>query len=316
MDQCPRILEHAAATPEDGKIVAEIQLYRIALKLQHSQHRLQFAEAEYEEIERWKMEWAHLLSKTSLPPPIPALNHPNIQPPANNEDSTLDLNLWFCQLLLHRTATRLQPDSDRLTPEICGTARLIISKFLQTRFSTAPSLIDHVYFIVGYAALTLCDYNLTDPLISQVRGFLLHLAPSGDNLPYRIACIVGEVQRRYSEATAVVATAEHASLPSSSPVDAKGASLYGTGPAQHHSHSHSHSHSHPQGRSMDLSSLMPGAEVLDNLVEGYGCLDQLMPGYAAAQGGYEPPALFQHHSAPVTGGSLPIGLVPRALHDW
>jgi hypothetical protein len=68
MDQCPRILEHAAATPEDGKIVAEIQLYRIALKLQHSQHRLQFAEAEYEEIERWKMEWAHLLSKTPFPP--------------------------------------------------------------------------------------------------------------------------------------------------------------------------------------------------------------------------------------------------------
>jgi hypothetical protein len=71
MDQCPRILEHAAATPEDGRIVAEIQLYRIALKLQHSQHRLQFAEAEYEEIERWKMEWAHLLSKSSLSDTIP-----------------------------------------------------------------------------------------------------------------------------------------------------------------------------------------------------------------------------------------------------
>jgi len=63
LDQCPRILEHAGATPEDGRIVAEIQLYRIALNLQHSQHRLQFAELEYEEIERWKMEWAHLLSK-------------------------------------------------------------------------------------------------------------------------------------------------------------------------------------------------------------------------------------------------------------
>ena len=79
MDQCPRILEHATATPEDGKIVAEIQLYRIALKLQHSQHRLQFAEAEYEEIERWKMEWAHLLSKSSLPLRL-SPNHPNTTP--------------------------------------------------------------------------------------------------------------------------------------------------------------------------------------------------------------------------------------------
>ena len=123
------------------------------------------------------------------------------------------------------------------------------------------------------------------------------------------------MQRRYSEATAVVATAaEHASLPSSSPIDEKGVPFYGSGPgsgsAQHHSHSH------PQGRNMDLSQLMPGAEVLDNLVEGYGCLDQLMPGYGASQAGFEPPALFQHHSAPATGGSLPIGLVPRALHDW
>jgi hypothetical protein len=66
IDQCPRILEHAGATAEDGRIVAEIQLYRIALQLQHSQHRLQFAEPEYEELERWKMEWAHLLSTYSL----------------------------------------------------------------------------------------------------------------------------------------------------------------------------------------------------------------------------------------------------------
>ncbi|KAJ9487373.1 hypothetical protein VN97_g5955 [Penicillium thymicola] len=280
IDQCPRILEHAAATPEDGRIVAEIQLYRIALRLQHSQPRLQFAETEYEELERWRMEWAHLLT--------------------TSEDSTLNLNLWFCQLLLHRTAARLQPDNERLIPEICGTARLIITHFLQTRFTTAPALIDHVYFIVGYAALTLCDYTLSDPLISQVRGFLLHLAPGGDNLSYRIACIVGEVQRRYSETTTVVAAGSHSS---SSPVaDVKGVQMF------------SPSHHHRSG--MDISQLMSSAEGLDSLVEGYNCLEQMMPGYAASQPAFEAPDLFHSPATGTTGGAMPIGLVPRALHDW
>lgn len=66
LDHCSRILDHPRATPEDGRIVAEIQLYRITLKLQNSSQRLRFSETEYEEIERWKMEWAHLLS-THLP---------------------------------------------------------------------------------------------------------------------------------------------------------------------------------------------------------------------------------------------------------
>ncbi|CAG8052922.1 unnamed protein product [Penicillium olsonii] len=276
IDQCPRILENAGATPDDGRIVAEIQLYRIALRLQHSPHRLQFAEPDYEEIERWKMEWAHLLAST--------------------EDSSLELNLWFCQLLLHRTATRIQLDSDRLVPEICGNARLVISKFLQTSFSSAPALIDHIYFIVGYAALTLCDYNPSDPLINQVRGFMLHLAPSGDNLSYKIACIVGEVQRRYSEASTVVSE-------NSSPTEVKGVPIFGT----HHSRI-----------GMDLSQLMPASQALDSLVEGYDCLQQLMPGFASqpiSQPSFEAPDLFQH-SAPVIGGAMPVGLVPRALHDW
>ncbi|CAG8421507.1 unnamed protein product [Penicillium salamii] len=279
IDQCPRILEHAGATPEDGRIVAEIQLYRISLKLQQSPHRLQFTD-DYEEIERWKMEWAHLL--------------------ASSEDTSLELNLWFCQLLLYRTAARIHLDSDRLIPEICGNARLIISKFLQTSFSSAPALIDHIYFIVGYAALTLCDYNPSDPLINQVRGFMLHLAPSGDNISYKIACVVGEMQRRYSEASTVVSE-------TSSPTEVKGVPIFGT----HHSRI-----------GMDLSQLMPASQALGSLVEGYDCLQQLMPGFASqpisqpiSQPSFEAADMFQH-SAPVIGGAMPVGLVPRALHDW
>lgn len=67
LDQCPRILEHPRATSEDRKVVAEIQLYRIILKLQRCQQRLLLADSEYEEIERWKMEWAHIFSTFRFP---------------------------------------------------------------------------------------------------------------------------------------------------------------------------------------------------------------------------------------------------------
>lgn len=34
--------------------------------IQYNLQRLRFAEGEYEEIERWKMEWAHLIGQSPL----------------------------------------------------------------------------------------------------------------------------------------------------------------------------------------------------------------------------------------------------------
>ncbi|KAJ5832981.1 Transcriptional activator of proteases prtT [Penicillium riverlandense] len=215
---------------------------------------------------------------------------------ANEEQSTLDLSLWFCQMLLHRTAARLQPEIDRLVPEICGNARLIISKFMQVRFPLALGLIDHVYSIVAYAAITLCDYNVSDPLIDQVRALLLHLAPSGDHISYRIACIIAEVQRRYSDAAA-----DSASVASGG--DALKDALFATPHP-------------PRAANMDLAQLMPAAGVMNSLVDEYGCINQLIPSYAAPHPPFSGPTIFQQHLAPVTGGAMPVSLVPRALHDW
>ncbi|KAJ6127332.1 Transcriptional activator of proteases prtT [Penicillium sp. IBT 18751x] len=269
LDLCTRILDHPRATSEDGRILAEIQLYRIAMKLQNNPQRLRFVEPEYEEIERWKMEWAHLLN--------------------NEGSSTLELSLWFSQLLLHRTATRLQPESDRLAPEICSNARLIISRSLQTRFSAAPGLIDNVYYILGYAALTLCDYNPSDPLIDQVRSFLLHLAPNSDHIAYRIAYVVSEVQRRYGEAS-----------DSTSPAaDVMKNNLFAA----------------PRTANIDLSTLIPAGS-METLVEGYACFDHLMPTeYVPPQPTYQTQNMFQPPTHP-TGGSMPVALVPRMIHDF
>lgn len=211
---------------------------------------------------------------------------------ANEGKSTLELGVWFCQLILHRTAMRLHSESEQLISETCNNARLIITKSLQTRFSAAPGLIDNVYYVLGYAALTLCDYSPSDPLIDQVRAFLLHLAPSSDHLAYRIACIIGEVQRRYSEA----ATAEQPSPNASN-------ALFVTTQA-------------PRTENIDIGQLIPTGGTMDGIIDGYACYDQLMAtGYVPPQQAFSAPAVFQH-PAPVTGGAMPISLVPRALHDF
>lgn len=210
---------------------------------------------------------------------------------ANDGHSTLELGIWFCQLLLHRTAARLQQDPERLTSEICSNSRLIITRSLRTRFSAAPGLIDHFHYMLGYAALTLCDYNPSDPLIDQVRAFLLHLAPSSEHIAYRMAYTVGEVQRRYSE---LVATD-----PSPPATEVLKSALFAP----------------PRAENIDLGQLMPANSGMETLLDGYGCFDQLMPGYAPPQQAFSAPAIFQHPT-PVTGGAMPINLVPRMLHDF
>ncbi|KAE8144909.1 transcriptional activator of proteases prtT [Aspergillus avenaceus] len=228
LDYCPRLLEHPAATVEDGKVVAEIQLYLITLRLQGSEQRMRFADAEYDEIERWKVEWAHLL--------------------AGEEVSTFELSLWFCQILLHRTAMRFQAESERLTTEIVQGSRHIVSKFLQLRFGTALRIVDQAYFIVGYAALNLCDYNFLDPLIDQIQMFLLHLSPNEDHIAYRFSCMVAEFKRRCAECNDPC-----------SAVDGSQPSSFG------------------DARKMSMEQVQFIPPLVDSMIEGYGSLEQLMP---------------------------------------
>lgn len=56
---------------------------------------------------------------------------------------------------------------------------------------------------------------------------------------------------------------------------------------------------------------------MDTMVDTYGCFEQLLPnGYVAPQQGYSSGELFQQHASPVTGGAMPVSLVPRAIHDF
>ncbi|PYH40359.1 transcriptional activator of proteases prtT [Aspergillus saccharolyticus JOP 1030-1] len=239
LDHCPRILEHPGATLDDAKMVAEIQLYLLTLRLQSNGARMRVADTRFEELERWKAEWAHLFA---------------------GEQSTLELSLWFCQILLQRTAMRFNPSSDTLASEVLQTSRLVLSKFLQIRYTCALSLVDQVYFMVGYAALNLCDFNLMDPLIEQVQMFLLHLSPNEDHIAYRFSCMIVEFKRRCAEssdpatAAAAAAAAAATAAKASSPVSSFG-----------------------ETRKMSMEQTAPFLPpMVDTMIEGYG-FEQLMP---------------------------------------
>lgn len=92
----------------------------------------------------------------------------------------------------------IQSNSKRLVAEILDKSRLIVSSFLQTSVSSALAYIDQIYFIVGYAALTLCDFNVADSLVDQVQAFLIHLSPSEDHIAGRFSRIIAEFKRRDS----------------------------------------------------------------------------------------------------------------------
>ncbi|RAH85641.1 transcriptional activator of proteases prtT [Aspergillus japonicus CBS 114.51] len=247
LDHCPRILEHPGATLDDAKVVAEIQLYLITLRLQSNGGRMRVADTKFEEIERWRAEWAHLFGTNEIAN-------------AAGEQFTLELSLWFCQILLYRTSMRFSPGSDTLASEVLQTSRLMLSKFLQIRYSSALSLVDQAYFMVGYAALNLCDFNLMDPLIEQVQMFLLHLSPNEDHIAYRFSCMIVEFKRRCAEGSDPATTAAAAAVAAATAAKASSPlSSFG------------------ETRKMSMeqtASFLP--PMVDNMIDGYG-FEQLMP---------------------------------------
>lgn len=140
-----------------------------------------------------------------------------------------------------------------MTSSILDKSRLIVTKFLQTPFATALNSIDQIYFIVGYAALTICDFNIADPLVHQIQTFLAHLAPTEDHIAYRFSCIIADFKHRYPD---------H-SIPSTAPIkrdpfaDSSPSALGTLDPSQPQPH------------------IVPPLMNMD----GYGSLDQFVPDF-------------------------------------
>lgn len=110
---------------------------------------------------------------------------------------------------------------------------------------------------------------------------------------------MGEMQRRYNEAATTASTDQ-----SSPATDVLKNTIFGPPPPP------------PRTENIDLSHLIPAAGPMEGLVDSYACFEQLIPaGYVAPQPAFSAPGMFQQHPAPV-GGAMPVGLVPRMMHDF
>lgn len=94
---------------------------------------------------------------------------------------------------------RYQSETERLALEVTQLSRLIVSRFLQVPLPTALGFIDHMYIILGYAALNLCDFNALDPLIENIQLYLLRLSPNENHITYRYSCMIADFKQRCTE---------------------------------------------------------------------------------------------------------------------
>lgn len=111
--------------------------------------------------------------------------------------SLFDLASPFAELILFRTSLRLGASSPILLSATLNAASFIMTRFLELPESSIVDSPDHNFFIVAYAALTLCKFTMNNPLITRVRSFLFELSLSDEHIAYRFACIIRELQEAY-----------------------------------------------------------------------------------------------------------------------
>lgn len=193
----------------------------------------------------------------------------------DDQSIPLKLGFWFCQLLLYRTSLRAQPDWEKLVGEVIKSARLIVSTFLQVHPHAAVDFIDHIFVIAAYAALTLCEIDLTDPLIDQIQIQLIHISPNEEHIAYRFACVIHEVKRRSTCLT------ETATQPQTSPPPPPPPNSVLKSSPQHFIHSTTET-SHDASVPVLSSSPLIDANTnnITTISDAYSSLQQLLTGFA------------------------------------
>lgn len=126
-----------------------------------------------------------------------------------------------------------------------------MTRFLYISESSILDSPDHNFFIIAYAALTLCKFNIDDPLITKVRSFLFELSLNDEHIAYRFACIIRELQEAYARSQVT----KESTITNPVPLEMD-----------------------DDGSSLLYSSLM------DTLPEGYDLIEELLVGFFSADG--------------------------------
>jgi hypothetical protein len=102
----------------------------------------------------------------------------------------------FCHLLLYRVSLRAQAPSIVFKEAALRVSRDILEKFQELDFTVILDLPDYYFFIVIYAALTLCKFIVSDPLIAMTQEWLEDLAPNEEHIAFRFGTVLREIRQK------------------------------------------------------------------------------------------------------------------------
>lgn len=106
----------------------------------------------------------------------------------------------FCYLLLYRVSLRAQASSIILKEAALKISREILGIFQDLDFTIILDLPDYYFFITIYAALTLCKFTISDPLIATTQESLMDLAPNDEHIAFRFGTVLGEIRQKAAAA--------------------------------------------------------------------------------------------------------------------
>ncbi|EOO03174.1 putative c6 finger domain protein [Phaeoacremonium minimum UCRPA7] len=182
IDQCARIIEFEDALLTDGKLYAEVLLFTRTESILSSGASIQLQQSGMfvvPELEDFRVRWGHLFN-------IP-------------EGLSLKVGYWYCHLLVYRAALKGEPtdaDSAALVSEAIKSSCDILELFLSLEFSIILDMPDHFFFMIIYAALTLCKFAFGHRLIAATQQSLMDLASNDEHIAYRFGIVLVEIRRK------------------------------------------------------------------------------------------------------------------------
>lgn len=182
IDQCARIVEFEDALLTDGKLYAEVLLFTRTEAILSSGASIQLQQSGIfvvPELEDFRVRWGHLFN-------IP-------------EGLSLKVGYWYCHLLVYRAALKAEPadaDSAALVGEAVKSSCDILELFLGLEFSIILDMPDHFFFMIIYAALTLCKFAFGHRLIAATQQSLMDLASNDEHIAYRFGIVLVEIRRK------------------------------------------------------------------------------------------------------------------------
>ncbi|KAH8690452.1 hypothetical protein BGW36DRAFT_432254 [Talaromyces proteolyticus] len=181
VDYCYDILETPKSCFEDVKLSAEVLLYWETAHLLNQKQRMDESENPiFDELAEWKLSWKQVFD--------------------NPRSVTVRFSYMFCYLLLYRVSLRAQTSSIILKDAALKVSREILEVFQELDFTVILDLPDYYFFITVYAALTLCKFTISDPLIAMTQESLIDLAPNNEHIAFRFGTVLQEIRQKAAAA--------------------------------------------------------------------------------------------------------------------